>query len=76
MQETNESSCDEDDFSDADSQSLYTSSSSTDVSDDEDITQEDKSNESEAEVSEKQEPTRPLKRARTRGGNRPQGART
>ena len=76
MQETNESSCDEDDFSDADSQSLYTSSSSTDVSDDEDITQEDKSNESEAEVSEKQEPTRPLKRARTRGGYRPWGART
>ena len=67
MQETNECSCNEDDFSDANSQSLYTSSSSTDVSDDEDITQEDKSNESEAEVSEKQEPTRPLKRARTRG---------
>ena len=50
---------------------LVTSSSSTDVSDDEDITQEDKSNESEAEVSEKQEPTRLLKCARTRGGYRP-----
>ena len=68
MQETNESSCHEDNFSDAGSQSLYTLSSSTDISDDEDITQEDKSNESEAEVSEKQEPTRPLKRAKTRGG--------
>ena len=55
MQETNESSCDEDNFSDGDSQSLYTSSLSTDVSDDKDITQEDKSNESEAEVLEEQE---------------------
>ena len=76
MQETNESSCHEDDFGDAGSQLLYTLSSSTDISDDEDITQEDKSNESEAEVSEKQEPTRPLKRAKTRGGYRPRGART